>query len=106
MKDFDDVCKSHKACAIAILPAITTIDYEADNFAQKLAMLEKADEQSGRVSSPVHYTWLNATCHVSKDLQTLLTLCVYSLRYSRTLRSIPRPCLPSSTCTSSITSTG
>ena len=29
MKDFDDVCKSHKACAIAILPAITTIDYEA-----------------------------------------------------------------------------
>ena len=39
MKDFDDICKSHKACALAILPAITSIDYEADNFHQKLALL-------------------------------------------------------------------
>ena len=31
-KDFNTVCKSHKACAIALLPAITTIDYEKESF--------------------------------------------------------------------------
>ena len=34
-KDFKDVCKSHKACAIGILPAITTIDYELAGFKEK-----------------------------------------------------------------------
>lgn len=28
MQSWTELCKSHKACAIAILPAITTIDYE------------------------------------------------------------------------------
>ena len=44
MKDFEDVCKSHKACALAILPAITTIDYEAESFAQKIELLEQVDQ--------------------------------------------------------------
>ena len=30
--DFDEVCKSHKACAVALLPAITTIGYEKESF--------------------------------------------------------------------------
>ena len=65
MKDFTNLCKANKACAIAILPAITTIDYEYDNFTKKLAMLSDIDKQAGKIASPVHYGWLNATCHVS-----------------------------------------
>ena len=65
MKDFDDICKSHKACALALLPAITSIDYEAVNHNQKLTLLEEMDEKAGKTSSPVHYAWVNATCHVS-----------------------------------------
>ena len=42
-KDFQDICKSHKACAIALLPAITSIDYEKESFEQKVALLEKID---------------------------------------------------------------
>ena len=64
-KDYDEICKSHKACAIALLPAITTIDYERESFESKLAMLEEIDRQAGKAMSPIHYTWLNATCHVS-----------------------------------------
>ena len=65
MKQFNDVCKSHKACAIAILPAITTIDYELDNFNEKIEILREMDEKAGKSSSPIHYAWVNATCHVS-----------------------------------------
>ena len=65
MKDFEDVCKSHKACAIALLPAITTIDYEEASFKSKIEILEEVDKQAGIKSSPVHYAWVNATCHVS-----------------------------------------
>ena len=67
-QDYDDVCKSHKACAIAILPAITTIDYELESFTQKQAMLEELDKAAGKSLSPIHYTWINATCHVSSTL--------------------------------------
>jgi len=42
-RDFNEICKSHKTCAIALLPAITTIDYERESFEQKIAMLEKLD---------------------------------------------------------------
>ena len=65
MKDFENICVSHKACALALLPAITSIDYEAENHNQKLALLQQMDEAAGKDSSPVHYTWVNATCHVS-----------------------------------------
>ena len=61
------ICRSHKACAIAILPAITTIDYELDSFNQKEAMLAEIDKLAGANMSPIHYTWVNATCHVSKQ---------------------------------------
>jgi len=63
MKDFENICVSHKACALALLPAITSIDYEAENHNQKLALLQQMDEAAGKDSSPVHYTWVNATCH-------------------------------------------
>lgn len=53
---------------MAILPAITTIDYEKDNFLEKLEMLAKVDELAGRNASPVYYGWVNATCHVSSPL--------------------------------------
>jgi hypothetical protein len=62
-KDYNEVCRSHKACAIALLPAVTTIDYELESFQEKLAILEKIDQKAGRTSSPIHYTWVNATCH-------------------------------------------
>ena len=39
MKDFEDVCRYHKACAIGLLPAITTIDYEVESFQQKFEIL-------------------------------------------------------------------
>ena len=78
MKDFEDVCKSHKACAIALLPAITTIDYEEASFKSKIEILEEVDKQAGIKSSPVHYAWVNATCHVSylTILNIILTLLV------------------------------
>ena len=38
-KDYDDICKSHKSCAIAILPAIMTIDYELKSFNEKIEIL-------------------------------------------------------------------
>jgi hypothetical protein len=63
--DYKNVCVSHKACAIALLPAIQTIDYEKESFEQKVALLEKMDEAAGKKMSPIHYTWINATCHVS-----------------------------------------
>ncbi len=72
-KDYDDICKSHKACAIALLPAITTIDYELESFTQKQAILEELDIAAGKMMSPIHYTWINATCHVS---QKLISLCL------------------------------
>ena len=64
-KDYDEVCKSHKACAIAILPAITSIDYELESFQEKQKILEEVDALAGKNLSPLHYTWINATCHVS-----------------------------------------
>jgi len=64
-KDFDVICKSHKACAIAFLPAVTTIDYELESFNQKVAMLAEVDKQAGSNMSPIHFTWVNTTCHVS-----------------------------------------
>ena len=42
-----------------------TIDYEKDSFYEKLAILKEADEEAGRQASPVHYAWVNTTCHVS-----------------------------------------
>jgi len=65
MKNFTDLCKANKGCGIAILPAITTIDYENESFLQKLAILSEVDKQAGKMASPVHYGWVNATCHVS-----------------------------------------
>ena len=71
-KDFDDICRTHKACAIAFLPAIMTIDYEKDSFYEKLEILKQADEEAGRQASPVHYTWVNTTCHVSLSHSSLI----------------------------------
>lgn len=61
--DFKEVCTSHKGCAIGLLPAITTIDSENESFQQKVALLAELDEKAGKNMSPIHYTWLNATCH-------------------------------------------
>jgi hypothetical protein len=44
MQDFANLCKANKACAIAILPAITTIDYEYKSFTEKLAILSEIDK--------------------------------------------------------------
>jgi hypothetical protein len=68
MKAFTDLCKTNKACGIAILPAITTIDYENESYLQKLAIMSEVDNQAGRMASPVHYGWINATCHVSHSI--------------------------------------
>jgi hypothetical protein len=39
MKDWEDKCRSRKACAIGLLPAILNIDYEAESHYEKLGIL-------------------------------------------------------------------
>lgn len=60
-KDLVKRCFNQKACAIALLPASTIIDYEQQNFNDQLALIEKLDKKAGNL--PIHYQWVNATCH-------------------------------------------
>ena len=62
-EDFEEVCTSHNYCAIGLLPASTAIDYERESFEQKVALLEDLDKKAGESMSPIHFTWINATCH-------------------------------------------
>jgi hypothetical protein len=61
-KDFEERCLSHKkGCAIGLLPAVTVIDYEAENFNQHVQTLSTLDAKAK--SMPVYYAWINVTCH-------------------------------------------
>lgn len=61
-KDFSDRCLSRKkACAIALLPANTIIDYEKVNFNQHLETLQNLDAAAG--TQPMFYSWVNVTCY-------------------------------------------
>lgn len=60
-KDLVKRCFNQKACAIALLPASTIIDYEEKNFNDQLALVEQLDKKAGNL--PIHYQWVNATCH-------------------------------------------
>jgi hypothetical protein len=44
-----------------MLPAVTFIDYESDNFDQHLETLSNLDSSAG--ISPIYYSWVNTTCH-------------------------------------------
>lgn len=99
-KDFDVVCKSHKACAIALLPAIATIDYEYDSFKQKEAMLAEIDKLAGTNMSPIHYAWVNTTCHVSLAIKSNDgSLFCFRVRFSLTSMWIRPRCPQWSLCT-------
>lgn len=77
-QSWSNICKSHKACAIGILPAITTIDYENQSFLEKLEILRDVDEATGKQASPVYYGWVNATCHVSQQRLFLTEICFFT----------------------------
>ena len=60
-KNFGGSCRKRKGlCAIAMLSAISSIDYEKANHDNYVAMLKR--RQSKRVSSQISYSWVNATC--------------------------------------------
>ena len=44
LADFNEVCKSHRSCAIGILPAMTISDTEREDFEQKVDLLEALDK--------------------------------------------------------------
>ena len=43
------------------MPAVTIIDYEKENHLQHIEALAALDKKAG--STPVFYSWVNATCH-------------------------------------------
>lgn len=60
--DFEERCLNHnKGCAIGILPAMTIIDYEEENFNQHISVLKELDEEAK--ATPIYYSWVNITCH-------------------------------------------
>ena len=50
-----------KACAIGLIPAVTQIDYELENFEQHETMLNTLDDEAKIL--PIYYSWVNVTCH-------------------------------------------
>lgn len=60
--DFKNRCLNRKkACAIALLPAVTIIDYEQRNLNQHIETLKALDEAAG--TQPMFYSWVNVTCY-------------------------------------------
>ena len=62
-EDYADVCKSHKVCAIGILQAVPETFEKIDEFFEQKEILSMVDQQAEIDKSPVHYSWVNATCH-------------------------------------------
>ena len=62
-EDWEKKCRGRKACGIALLPAITNIDYEVDSYNENIAILEEVEANANRFASVVHYSWVNTTCH-------------------------------------------
>lgn len=62
-KDLEEKCFGRRACAIALLPAITTIDYEMKGQAEREIILADLDKAADKSLSPLHYSWVNTTCH-------------------------------------------
>ena len=61
-EDFKERCLSYKkGCAIGLLPAMTLIDYEKDNFDQHVGILKELDAEAK--THPIFYSWVNVTCH-------------------------------------------
>mmetsp|Transcript_3358 Transcript_3358/g.5609 ORF Transcript_3358/g.5609 Transcript_3358/m.5609 type:complete len:218 (-) Transcript_3358:211-864(-) len=60
--DFETRCLDHqKGCAIALIPAMTLIDYEEANFNQHIETLKGLDEDAK--TQPIFYSWVNVTCY-------------------------------------------
>lgn len=60
-KDLKERCLDFKkGCAIALLPAMTSQDYEKENFEQHVSTLKQLDEEAKGM--PVYYSWVNITC--------------------------------------------
>jgi len=62
-QDFYKLCLAKKACAIALLPAIDSIDWERDAQEERIKFLQELDKKAEKNLIPVHYTWVNTTCH-------------------------------------------
>jgi hypothetical protein len=46
-----------------------------ENHLAKIEILGKLADRGGRVASPVYYSWVNITCHVS-SLQFVIIICL------------------------------
>lgn len=62
-KVFQKNCLGKKACGIAFLPAIDSIDYEAKSHKERIKILEEKEAFAEKASLPVYYSWVNTTCH-------------------------------------------
>lgn len=60
---FKKNCLGKRACGIALLPAINSIDYEAESHKERIKILEDLEAQAERSHGPVYYSWVNTTCH-------------------------------------------
>jgi len=62
-QDFYTGCLEKKACAIALLPAIDSIQWEEKAHNERLQFLQEMDKSAEKNLIPVHYKWVNITCH-------------------------------------------
>jgi len=60
---FKKKCLNKRACGIAFLPSITSIDYENESHKERIQILEEKEAFAEKSSLPVYYSWVNTTCH-------------------------------------------
>merc|ERR1740139_251685 len=62
-EDFYDMCLNKRSCGIAFLPAITSILWESEAQKDREEFLRELDLKAEADHIPVHYSWVNTTCH-------------------------------------------
>jgi len=57
------MCLNKRSCGIAFLPAITSILWESEAQKDREEFLRELDLKAEADHIPVHYSWVNTTCH-------------------------------------------
>lgn len=73
-QDLREQCFYRRACAIALLnplPEVSAallnlkIDYEFANHEERVKLLAELDRSADASMTPLHYSWIDISCHVS-----------------------------------------
>lgn len=72
--DLGQQCFYRKACAIALLNPIPEIDYEHAAHLERIQMLAELDRSADSALTPIHYSWIDVSCHVSFSLLIFCSL--------------------------------